>query len=166
MSRCRPWMYRCRRRSSICWRTCKEELGLTYVFIAHDLSVVEYISDRVMVMYLGKLMETAPTKRIFERPTHPYTEALLNSIPKRVRGGHRKRFVLTGDIPSPVNPPSGCVFHTRCQYAEEICRTETPLLRALPDDPETSVACHLAEEVTLQPYYTTEERRNLETDRA
>lgn len=142
------------------------ELGLTYVFIAHDLSVVEYISDRVMVMYLGKLMETAPTKRIFERPTHPYTEALLNSIPKRVRGGHRKRFVLTGDIPSPINPPSGCVFHTRCQYAKEICKTETPPLRPLPDDPETSVACHLAEEVTLAPYYTAEERRNLEAGNA
>ncbi len=100
------------------------ELGLTYVFIAHDLSVVEYISDRVMVMYLGKLMETAPTRLIFARPAHPYTEALLNSIPKRVRGGHRKRFVLTGDIPSPVNPPSGCVFHTRCQYAQHICHVE------------------------------------------
>ena len=144
----------------------QEELGLTYVFIAHDLSVVEYISDRVMVMYLGKLMETAPTRKIFERPTHPYTEALLNSIPKRVRGGHRKRYVLTGDIPSPVNPPSGCVFHTLCQYAKDICKTETPPLQPLPDDPETSVACHLAEEVTLQPYYTAEERRNLETNRA
>jgi len=144
----------------------QEELGLTYVFIAHDLSVVEYISDRVMVMYLGKLMETAPTRKIFERPTHPYTEALLNSIPKRIRGGHRKRYVLAGDIPSPVNPPSGCVFHTRCQYAKDICKTETPPLQPLPDDPETSVACHLAEEVTLQPYYTAEERRVLEADRA
>ncbi|MCY3834512.1 MAG: ATP-binding cassette domain-containing protein [Chloroflexi bacterium] len=144
----------------------QEELGLTYVFIAHDLSVVEYISDRVMVMYLGKLMETAPTRKIFEKPAHPYTEALLNSIPKRAPGGHRKRFVLTGDIPSPVNPPAGCVFHTRCQYAVEICRTETPPLKPLPEDPETSVACHLAEEVTLQPYYTAEERRNLESSRA
>ena len=144
----------------------QEELGLTYVFIAHDLSVVEYISDRVMVMYLGKLMETAPTRKIFEKPAHPYTEALLNSIPKRVRGGHRKRFVLTGDIPSPVNPPAGCVFHTRCQYAVEICRRETPPLKPLPADPETSVACHLAEEVTLQPYYTAGERRMLEGNRA
>ena len=144
----------------------QQELGLTYLFIAHDLSVVEYISDRVMVMYLGKLVETAPTKKIFERPTHPYTEALLNSIPKRVRGGHRKRFVLTGDIPSPVNPPSGCVFHTRCQYAKDICKTETPLLQPLPNDPETSVACHLLDELTLQPYYTPEEKRNLEADNA
>jgi len=144
----------------------QEELGLTYVFIAHDLSVVEYISDRVMVMYLGKLMETAPTRKIFERPAHPYTEALLNSIPKRVRGGHRKRFVLTGDIPSPVNPPSGCVFHTRCQYAKDICKTETPPLQPLPKDPETSVACHLVDELTLSPYYTAGELANLETGRA
>lgn len=144
----------------------QEELGLTYVFIAHDLSVVEYISDRVMVMYLGKLMETAPTRKIFERPAHPYTEALLNSIPKRVRGGHRKRFVLTGDIPSPVNPPSGCVFHTRCQYAKDICKIETPPLRPLPKDPETSVACHLVDELTLSPYYTAGELADLETGRA
>ena len=144
----------------------QRELGLTYIFIAHDLSVVEYISDRVMVMYLGKLMETAPTAKIFERPTHPYTEALLNSIPKRVRGGHRKRFVLTGDIPSPVNPPPGCVFHTRCQYAKDICKTDTPPLRPLPTDPKTNVACHLVEELALQPYYTAEELRNLEADHA
>jgi len=144
----------------------QEELGLTYVFIAHDLSVVEYISDRVMVMYLGKLMETAPTRKIFERPAHPYTEALLNSIPKRVRGGHRKRFVLTGDIPSPVNPPSGCVFHTRCQYAKDICKIETPPLTPLPKDPETSVACHLVDELTLSPYYTAGELADLETGRA
>lgn len=144
----------------------QEELGLTYVFIAHDLSVVEYISDRVMVMYLGKLMETAPTRKIFERPSHPYTEALLNSIPKRVRGGHRKRFVLTGDIPSPVNPPAGCVFHTRCPYAIDICKNETPPLTLLPDDPETSVACHLVDELTLSPYYTAAERADLEADRA
>ena len=142
------------------------ELGLTYIFIAHDLSVVEYISDRVMVMYLGKLMETAPTQKIFNRPAHPYTEALLNSIPKRVRGGHRKRFVLSGDIPSPVNPPSGCVFHTRCQYVKEICRAETPPLRPLPGDPTTSVACHLVDELNLQPYYTAEEQRELTADHA
>ncbi len=144
----------------------QQELGLTYLFIAHDLSVVEYISDRVMVMYLGKLMETAPTRRIFERPAHPYTEALLNSIPKRVRGGHRKRFVLSGDIPSPVNPPSGCVFHTRCQYAKDICKTETPPLLPLAKDPNTSVACHLVDELSLSPYYSAKEQAELERDRA
>ena len=144
----------------------QQKLGLTYLFIAHDLSVVEYISDRVMVMYLGKIMESAPTQKIFERPTHPYTEALLNSIPKRERHGHRKRFVLKGDIPSPVNPPSGCVFHTRCQYVKDICKTEVPPLRPLPDDPETSVACHLSEELQLLPYYTEEEQRKLEDQHA
>ena len=144
----------------------QQELGLTYIFIAHDLSVVEYISDRVMVMYLGKLMETAPTRSIFERPAHPYTEALLNSIPKRERGGHRRRFVLKGDIPSPVNPPSGCVFHTRCQYAEDICRRETPPLRPLAADPDTSVACHLVDELSLQPYYSADEAPNQEADHA
>ena len=83
-----------------------------------------------------------------------------------MRGGHRKRFVLTGDIPSPVNPPSGCVFHTRCQYKKDICALETPPLRPLPQDPDTSVACYLAEEVSLQPYYTAEEQRALEADHA
>ena len=140
----------------------QRELGLTYIFIAHDLSVVEYISDRVMVMYLGKLMETAPTQKIFARPTHPYTEALLNSIPKRVAGGHRKRFVLTGDIPSPVNPPAGCVFHTRCKYAQDLCTQEAPPLRPLPGDPQTEVACHFDTELDLQPYYSADELRSLE----
>jgi len=137
----------------------QEEFGLTYIFIAHDLSVVEYISDRVMVMYLGKIMESAPTKKIYNRPTHPYTEALLNAIPKRGKHGHRKRLVLKGDIPSPVNPPSGCVFHTRCKYVEDKCKKEIPPLRPLASDPETEVACHFADELELQPYFTTEERQ-------
>jgi oligopeptide/dipeptide ABC transporter ATP-binding protein len=132
----------------------QDNFGLTYLFIAHDLSVVEYISDRVMVMYLGKIMESAPTKKIYSRPTHPYTEALLNAIPKRMKQGHRKRHVLKGDIPSPVNPPSGCVFHTRCQYVEEICKREIPPLRPLASDADTEVACHFADDLTLQPYLT------------
>ena len=142
------------------------DLGLTYVFIAHDLSVVEYISDRVMVMYLGKIMESAPTKKIYTRPLHPYTEALLNSIPKRNKQGHRKRRVLSGDIPSPVNPPSGCVFHTRCPYVKDICKTEIPELRPLPDDPDSQVACHLTDELDLQPYLTIEEQRQQEEQHA
>lgn len=137
----------------------QNEFGLTYIFIAHDLSVVEYISDRIMVMYLGKIMESAPTKKIFNRPTHPYTEALLNAIPKRSKGKHRKRYVLTGDIPSPVHPPSGCVFHTRCPYVEDICKREIPPLRPLSNDSETSVACHFAEDLKLQPYLTSDERQ-------
>jgi oligopeptide/dipeptide ABC transporter ATP-binding protein len=130
----------------------QRDLGLTYVFIAHDLSVVEYISTRIMVMYLGKIMESSQKARIFARPTHPYTEALLNAIPKRDKGGHRKRVVLHGDIPSPVNPPSGCVFHTRCKYVEDICKQQIPPLRPLASDPTTQVACHFADDLSLQPY--------------
>ncbi len=130
----------------------QEELGLTYLFIAHDLGVVEYISSRIMVMYLGKIMESASRDKIFSRPAHPYTEALLYAIPRRVAGGHRRRRILEGDIPSPVNPPSGCVFHTRCKYAVDRCRNELPPLRPLASDPQTSVACHLADELELQPW--------------
>jgi oligopeptide/dipeptide ABC transporter ATP-binding protein len=130
----------------------QRDLGLTYVFIAHDLSVVEYISSRIMVMYLGKIMESAHKNKIFTRPSHPYTEALLNAIPKREKGGHRKRTILQGDIPSPVNPPSGCVFHTRCKYVEDICKREIPPLRPLLSDPTTQVACHFADTLSLKPY--------------
>ncbi len=135
----------------------QQELGLTYIFIAHDLGVVEYISSRILVMYLGKIMESASRDKIFARPTHPYTEALLYAIPRRSAGGHRRRRVLEGDIPSPVNPPSGCVFHTRCKYVEDRCRSEVPALRPLASDPDTSVACHLAEELDLQPWQMTDD---------
>jgi oligopeptide/dipeptide ABC transporter ATP-binding protein len=128
------------------------EMGLTYLFIAHDLSVVEYISDRILVMYLGHIVESAATPKIFSRPTHPYTEALLNAIPKRGSHGHRRRIVLAGDIPSPVNPPPGCVFHTRCKYAQDLCKVEIPPLRHLARDGETQVACHFADELTLHPF--------------
>lgn len=133
----------------------QQELGLTYIFIAHDLGVVEYISSRILVMYLGKIMESASRDKIFSRPSHPYTEALLYAIPRRSAGGHRRRRVLEGDIPSPVNPPSGCVFHTRCKYVEDRCRNEVPALRPLASDPDTGVACHLADELDLQPWQMT-----------
>ena len=135
----------------------QRDLGLTYIFIAHDLSVVEYICDRIMVMYLGKIAESATKEKIFSRPTHPYTEALLHAIPKRGARGHRKRRILEGDIPSPVNPPSGCVFHTRCRYAEAKCKTDIPPLRPLASDPETSVACHFADDLQLEPYIASTE---------
>lgn len=130
----------------------QKEMGLTYLFIAHDLSVVEYISDRILVMYLGHVVESAATAKIFNRPVHPYTEALLNAIPQRESGGHRRRIVLAGDIPSPVNPPPGCVFHTRCKYVQPRCQAEIPLLRPLANDPATEVTCHFAEELELQPF--------------
>jgi peptide/nickel transport system ATP-binding protein len=105
----------------------QEEFGLTYLFIAHDLSVVRHISDRVAVMYLGEIVEVGPVEEIFENPGHPYTQALLESVPRADTSEHgRDVETLTGDVPSPRNPPSGCRFHTRCPYAREVCKQETP----------------------------------------
>jgi len=125
------------------------EYDLTLLFIAHDMSVVEYISDRVMVMYLGKIAEIAPSDVIFDHPRHPYTEALLSAIPKPGIGRSEDRIILPGNIPDPSNPPPGCTFHTRCRYATEECRTVEPTLRTLPDSPDTVVACHRCEELSL-----------------
>jgi peptide/nickel transport system ATP-binding protein len=103
------------------------ELGLTYLFVAHDLSVVRHICDRVAVMYLGKIVETGPVDDIFEDPQHPYTEALLESVPRAAMSEHGRRVdALKGDVPSPRNPPAGCRFHTRCPYARDACKTELP----------------------------------------
>lgn len=107
----------------------KDRLGLTVLFIAHDLAVVEYISDRIAVMYLGKIMELSPARDLYRNPKHPYTEALLSAIPMPDPTIKRERIVLQGDIPSPINPPSGCVFRTRCQYVIDACSTTVPELR-------------------------------------
>lgn len=107
----------------------KEQFGLTVLFIAHDLAVVEYISDRIAVMYLGRIMELATSKQLYANPKHPYTEALLSAIPMPDPTIKRERIVLQGDIPSPINPPSGCVFRTRCRYAIAECATTVPELR-------------------------------------
>jgi len=120
------------------------ELGLTLLFIAHNLSVVEYISDRVMVMYLGKIVEISPSKDLYKNPVHPYTEALLSAVPIPDPTVKRQRIVLEGDVPSPINPPSGCRFHTRCSYVEEICKTEDPLL--IEHYPGHWSACHVRPE--------------------
>jgi oligopeptide/dipeptide ABC transporter ATP-binding protein len=113
---------------------------LTYLFITHHLLVVKYISNRLAVMYLGKVVEIAPTAELFRHPLHPYTHALLSGIPVPEVGHLRKRIVLTGDVPSPVNPPAGCRFHSRCPFVLERCRDAEPLLEAL--EPGHSVACH------------------------
>jgi oligopeptide transport system ATP-binding protein len=121
------------------------ELGLTYLFIAHDLSMVRHISDRVAVMYLGKMMELADRKNLFEKPLHPYTQSLISAVPVPMprKERQRQRFILKGDPPSPSNPPAGCVFHTRCPLAEEICTTKVPDFREL--HPGHFAACHLTD---------------------
>jgi peptide/nickel transport system ATP-binding protein len=125
----------------------QEEFGLTYLFISHDLSVVEHISDRVAVMYVGKLVETATTSELFLNPMHPYTEALLSAVPKPDPRMRTEPIVLEGDVADPANPPSGCYFHPRCQYRIERCVTEEPALREL--GPDHFVSCHRAEELQL-----------------
>ena len=127
----------------------QDELELSYLFVAHDLAVVEHISDRVAVMYLGRIVETTDKTNLFETPLHPYTEALLSAVPIPKYGArNRKRVILTGDVPSPINPPPGCHFHTRCPYAFTRCRHEVPALREAA--PGHWVSCHLHDDgVTL-----------------
>jgi oligopeptide/dipeptide ABC transporter ATP-binding protein len=126
----------------------KEKFGLTYLLISHNLAVVRHFSNRVGVMYLGKLVEVAPTEELFENPRHPYTIGLISSIPvpdpKLVKS--RRKLLLLGEIPSPMNPPSGCRFHTRCPYAKEVCRTEEPKIEEISEG--HYVACHLWRELS------------------
>ncbi|CAH1054951.1 ABC transporter ATP-binding protein [Paenibacillus pseudetheri] len=122
----------------------QEEYGLTYLFISHDLSVVEHISDRIGVMYLGSLVETADKDTLYDRPMHPYTQALLSSVPVPDPTLKKERIILKGDLPSPVDPPSGCRFHTRCPSCMEICKQHVPIFREV--EPGHEVACHLFDE--------------------
>ena len=121
----------------------QDEFGLSYLFVAHDLAVVEHISHRVAVMYLGRIVELAETAEIFARPQHPYTVALLSAVPVPDPKAARKRIILAGDVPSPVNPPAGCRFHTRCPLAEARCRVEVPAMKEVA--PGHFAACHLRE---------------------
>lgn len=125
----------------------KNELGLTYLFISHDLSVVEYIADRVAVMYVGKMVELAKTKELYGSPKHPYTEALMSAVPRADPRNRSNRILLTGDVPNPSKPPSGCYFHPRCRYAKEICQQNAPELDL---GNEHFVACHFARELDLR----------------
>ena len=125
----------------------QRQFGLTYLFISHDLSVVEHISDRVVVMYVGKLVEHARIEELFYHPKHPYTEALLSAVPKPDPRNRTTPIVLEGDVADPANPPSGCYFHPRCRYCIDRCKTETPHLREIA--PEHFVSCHRADELKL-----------------
>ncbi|MBM4049310.1 MAG: ABC transporter ATP-binding protein [Planctomycetes bacterium] len=126
----------------------QRDLGLTYLLIAHDLSVVAYISHRVAVMYLGQLMEIAPTRELFRAPRHPYTEALMSAVPEVDPDLPLKPVQLRGEIPDPADPPSGCRFHTRCRYVQDVCRSEVPALKELSTG--HMAACHFAEELELR----------------
>lgn len=125
----------------------QDELKLTYLFISHDLSVIEHICDRVAIMYLGKLVEIGTKDEIFNNPQHPYTKALLSAIPKVGKKGKSERIILQGDIPSPVNPPVGCRFHTRCVHATEMCKTAPPMVDL---GNGHQVACHLHNQCTKE----------------
>ncbi|MTI60451.1 MAG: ATP-binding cassette domain-containing protein [Firmicutes bacterium] len=128
----------------------QQELGLTYLFIAHDLSVVEYISDRIMVMYLGKIVEVSDAASLYKSPNHPYTEALLKSIAIGDPCSNRIREPLEGTVPDPSNPPKGCEFNTRCPYCQDICREKEPELNEVEDN--RYAACHFSKELDLESY--------------
>ncbi|MFT3891516.1 MAG: ATP-binding cassette domain-containing protein [Anaerolineales bacterium] len=126
----------------------QKDFNLSYIFVAHDLSVVQHISDRVAVMYVGKVAEIATADELYSHPLHPYTEALLSAVPKPDPMYKSERIVMQGDVADPSNPPSGCYFHPRCRYAQEVCKLQTPEFREL--KPDHFVACHRAEELTLE----------------
>ncbi|WP_394199323.1 ABC transporter ATP-binding protein [Litoreibacter albidus] len=125
----------------------RDDLGLTLIVIAHDLAVIRHMSDRVAVMYLGKIVEQGPVDTIFSQPRHPYTRALLSAIPVAEHGRDRDRITLDGDMPSPANPPSGCSFHTRCPFAQDKCKTDVPALRDTATVAGHTAACHFFDDI-------------------
>ncbi|MCA9889479.1 MAG: ATP-binding cassette domain-containing protein [Anaerolineae bacterium] len=137
----------------------RRELGLTLIFVAHDLSVVEHISDRIAVMYVGKIVELAETEELLNRPLHPYTEALLSAIPPADPLRKVDRIQLEGEVPSPSNPPTGCSFHPRCRYAKDICKQDEPTFTEV--EPDHFVSCHFAKELHLQGIAAAPEEKTL-----
>jgi peptide/nickel transport system ATP-binding protein len=131
-------------------RDLQRSLGLTYLFISHNLAVVHHIADRVGVMYLGRIVELAPTRELFSQPQHPYTRMLLDAVPDLEMTG-QARIAVAGEVPNPLDPPSGCTFHPRCPYANDRCRREDPVLRPAGPDRHGEVACHAVEEGRLPP---------------
>jgi peptide/nickel transport system ATP-binding protein len=130
----------------------QERLGLTYLFISHDLAVVEHISDRIAIMYVGRIVELADEEILFASPRHPYTEALLSAVPKPDPGHRKRKIVLKGEVADPANPPSGCYFHPRCEYARDVCRNETPELLnvAAPGADPHFARCHFSTSLQLR----------------
>jgi peptide/nickel transport system ATP-binding protein len=126
----------------------QSEFHLTYLFVAHDLSVVEHISDRVSVMYVGKMVEMAETEELYVSPKHPYTEALLSAVPEPDPDTRMERILLPGEVPNPANPPAGCPFHPRCKYAKDVCSSEVPQWQEV--TPRHYAACHFASELQLK----------------
>ena len=129
----------------------QKELGLTYLFISHDLAVVYFMSDDIGVMYLGKLVESGPARRVFAAPAHPYTRLLLDTLPD-MSMTRRDRSPVAGEVPNPITPPSGCSFHPRCPFANDRCRQEAPQLRSMPSG--VRAACHAVEENRISPAAT------------
>ncbi|HOK05205.1 MAG TPA: dipeptide ABC transporter ATP-binding protein [Victivallales bacterium] len=130
----------------------QEKTSISYLFIAHDLAVVEHISHRILVMYLGQIVESGNSKEIIENPAHPYTAALISAVPIPDPKLKRKRIILPGDVPSPLNPPTGCPFHPRCPYAIERCKVETPELKPIKDETSHLSACFLSKQLNLKPF--------------
>jgi peptide/nickel transport system ATP-binding protein len=128
----------------------RDELGLSYVLVAHDLAVVRQVADRIAVMYLGTIVEEGPAAQVYEAPAHPYTKALLSAVPVPEPGVTRDRIVLTGDVPTPINPPSGCPFRTRCYKAEDVCATKRPVLEPVNGTSEHRAACYFPEPPTSE----------------
>ncbi len=132
----------------------QRRMQLTYLFIAHDLSVVEYMSDRIAVMYLGKIVELAAASELYGGYFHPYTRALLSAVPIPEIGAKKQRVILEGDVPSPIDPPKGCRFHTRCEFCQDLCREQEPELLSQPSAPDHWVACHFSQELRRRENWT------------